>query len=105
MDVSPIQRLAIVANHAPKPVDDVKDTPAVAPAAQASPPAADQHVTNRNATTESNTRVVVAWHAASLGYVTRVVDQHSGAVVLQTPPEEVLEMVQKVIERLQEGTR
>lgn len=103
MDVSPIQRLAIVANQATKPVSSVREAPAVGPVAQAEPATADQQATANSTTTESRTRVVVAWHAASLGYVTRVVDQHSGAVVMQTPPEEVLDMVQRVIERLQGG--
>ena len=101
MDVSPIQRLAITANHAAQPVEPIRPAPEVAPAAQASPPSADEEATQRNTQMESSTRVVVAWHAASLGYVTRVVDQHSGAVVFETPAKQVLEMVQKVIERLE----
>ena len=46
------------------------------------------------------TAVVVAWHAASLGYVTRIVDRLSGTVVMQTPPEEVLDMVERVVQKL-----
>jgi hypothetical protein len=99
MDVSPIQRLAMTANHVVRPVEAVRPAPAVAPTPQASPATADQHATDRN--TGPSTQVVVAWHAASLGYVTRVVDQHTGQVVMQTPPQQVLEMVQKIIERLQ----
>ncbi len=101
MDVSPIQRLAMTANHTPRPVDPVRGAPAVTPAPQASPASADQEATHRSAQMESSTRVVVAWHAGSLGYVTRVVDQHTGDVVLQTPPQNVLDMVSKIIERLQ----
>lgn len=47
------------------------------------------------------TDVVVAWHAASLGYVTRVVDSSSGTVFMQTPPEQVLHMVERVLKRIE----
>lgn len=104
MDVSPIQRLAISANQAARPVDGVRQpSAAVAPATQARAAAADQQTTQRN-TSDSNTKVVVAWHAASLGYVTRIVDEMSGEVVMQTPPEQVLNMVQKMIDRLEGKT-
>jgi hypothetical protein len=101
MDVSPIQRLAITANHATRPVEAVRPAPPVAPAPQASPAPADQEATYRNANTDPSTRVVVAWHAATLGYVTRVVDQHTGSVVYQTPPQQVLAMVEKFLDGLQ----
>ena len=101
MDVSPIQRLAMTANHAVRPVEAGREAPAVAPAPQARPAHADQEVAKRMSTPEPATHVVVAWHAASLGYVTRVVDQHTGDVVLQTPPQQVLEMVQKILDRLE----
>jgi hypothetical protein len=101
MDVSPIQRLAIIASQVTKPVPTVREAPAVPPPAQATPASADQEATHRSPGSEASTQVVVAWHAASLGYVTRVVDQHSGSVVYESPPEQVLEMVQQVIERLE----
>lgn len=101
MDVSPIQKLAIAANQAPRAVHTVRETPAVAPPAQASPASADQEATHRSPGSEASTQVVVAWHAASLGYVTRVVDQHSGSVVYESPPERILDMVEKVIKRLE----
>ena len=101
MDVSPIQRLAITANHSAQPVEFVRPGPGAAAGAQAAPTSADQQATHRNAPTESATRVVIAWHAGSLGYVTRVVDQHTGHVFMQTPPQQVLEMVQKIIEQLE----
>ena len=47
-------------------------------------------------------RVLVSWHPGSLGYVTRVVDQTSGSVLFQSPPEQVLAMVEKLIKRLEE---
>ena len=48
-------------------------------------------------------RVLVSWHPGSIGYVTQVVDQHSGSVVFQTPPDQVLAVVLKVMERLKGG--
>lgn len=100
MDVSPIQRMAITANQAARPVETVQPVaPAVPPAAQAAPAAADESVTQRNQ--DAATQVLVAWHAGSLGYVTSVVDRHTGEVLYQTPPEQVLNMVQEVIERLE----
>ncbi len=101
MDISPIQRLAIAASHATPAAVEIRRPPAVAPTPQATPPSADQQVAHRDAATHPRTHVVVSWHAASLGYVTRVVDQHTGGVVLQTPPENVLEMVRRVIARLE----
>jgi uncharacterized FlaG/YvyC family protein len=103
MDVSPIQRMAITANQAARPVAPVR-SPAVVATAQAPPVAADQEVTQR-LSAESRLNVEVAWHGASMGYVTRIVDQHTGEVVLSTPPEQVLKMVQKVIERLEGQNR
>lgn len=105
MDVSPIQRLAAVAVHATRPPEPSvpRVRPAAAPAApsaQANAPAADQDSTRRQPDTPP-TRVVVAWHPASLGYVTRVVDQHTGTVLVQTPPEQVLAMVEQVIQQLE----
>jgi len=46
-------------------------------------------------------RVLVSWHPGSLGYVTRVVDQVSGSVLFQSPPEQVLAMVEKLVRRLE----
>ncbi|HVM19833.1 MAG TPA: flagellar protein FlaG [Egibacteraceae bacterium] len=103
MDVSPIQRLAIAANHAPLPAREPREVPAVPPAAQAKAPAADEQAAHPGR--QASTRVVVSFHAASLGYVTRVVDQHTGAVVLQTPPQQVLDMVQQVIDKLEKANR
>ena len=103
MDVSPIQRLAIHANQAARPVQAPRGTPAVTPPAQAAAASADQEVTQRNRS-ETSTRVVVAWHPSSLGYVTQVVDQHSGIVFMQTPPEQVLRMVQQIMKELEGGT-
>ena len=103
MDVSPIQRMAMTANNVVRAASPVKDAPAVAPTPQASPAAADQEATATRA--EARMHVEVNWHPASLGYVTRVVDQHTGEVLMQTPPEQVLIMVQKVIERLEGGNR
>jgi uncharacterized FlaG/YvyC family protein len=103
MDVSPIQRMAITANHAARPVAPARG-PAVAATAQAKPVAADQQAT-RHVSTESKLNVEVAWHGASMGYVTRIVDQHTGTVLMSTPPEQVLKMVQQVIERLEGQNR
>lgn len=103
MDISPIQRMAMAANQASRPVDAPRPAPPVA-AAQASPVPADQKTASRSTTMEPNTSVVVAWHAGSLGYVTRVVDQHTGDVVLQTPPDQVLRMVEKILKRLEGAT-
>lgn len=102
MDVSPVQRQALTANHAAPPVAPALPAP-VAATAQGRPAAADQQATRPRPEMEASTSVVVAWNAASLGYVTRVVDQHTGAVVLQTPPEQVLKMVEMFIERLEGG--
>lgn len=46
-------------------------------------------------------RVLVSWHPHSLGYVTKVVDQHSGHVLHQSPPEMVIAMVLQVIAKLE----
>lgn len=48
-------------------------------------------------------RVLVSWHPGSIGYVTQVVDQHSGSVLFQTPPDEVLQIVLKAMARLKGG--
>lgn len=101
MDVSPIQRLAITANQATQPVHHARNVPEVAPAAQAGPVRAEEQATQRNPASQAALQVIVAWHAGSLGYVTRVVDQHSGSVVYQSPPEQILDMVQKLMERLE----
>ena len=101
MDVSPIQRMAMTASSAVRPTEPAKDAPAVAPTPQASPAAADQEATSGRS--QARMQIEVNWHPLSLGYVTRVVDQHTGYVVMQTPPEQVLRMVQKVIERLEGG--
>ena len=105
MDVSPIQRLAMTANQAAPPAETVRPALAVPPAAQADPARAERQAEDRASSMEATSRVVVAWHAGSVGYVTRVVDQHTGQVVMQTPPQQVLEMVQKIIERLEEVGR
>jgi hypothetical protein len=102
MDVSPIQRMAITANHAARPFAPARQA-AVAGTAQAKPVAADQEP--RQVSRESRLNVEVAWHGASMGYVTRIVDQHTGDVLMSTPPEQVLKMVQKVIERLEGQNR
>ena len=79
--------------------------PRTAAKAQAPAPAADKPVQGTEAkAAEVNppaTDVVVAWHAASLGYVTRVVDHASGTVFMQTPPEQVLHMVERVLKRIE----
>ena len=105
MDVSPIQRLAITANHAARPVEAPREPAAVSPPAQAAAARADQQADQRSAAAEVSTQVVVAWHPASLGYVTRIVDQQTGDVVLQTPPQQVLDMVQKILDRLERVSR
>ena len=98
MDVSPIQRQANQANAAHAPAAPARAPQEPGPA-QAARPVADQEPTQRNRAADS-TEVLVTWHAASLGYVTRVVDQHTGSVLYESPPEQVLAMVQKVIESL-----
>lgn len=104
MDVSPIQRMAMQASEVVKPAPDVPRTRAIAPVAQAQPVSADQDVTTGGPGAQLGTHVVVAWHAASLGYVTSVVDQHTGEVLYQSPPEEVLNMVEQIIEKLEGNT-
>ena len=74
--------------------------------AQGPAPAADKPVTSADKKAAEvvkapATDVVVAWHAASLGYVTRVVDSTSGTVFMQTPPEQVLHMVERVLKRIE----
>ena len=103
MDVSPIQRMAMTASSVVARVAATEDAPAVAPTPQARPAAADQEAMSARA--QARMHVEVNWHPASLGYVTRVVDQHTGETLMQTPPEQVLIMVQKVIERLEGGNR
>ena len=103
MDVSPIQRLAMAGQSSAATA--ARETRPVQPTAQAVRAPADQEVRARATTAEPNTTVVVSFNAASLGYVTRVVDQHTGDVLLQTPPQQVLEMVQKLIERIERGNR
>ena len=46
-------------------------------------------------------RVLVSWQPHSLGYVTKIVDQHSGQVLHQSPPEMVIAMVLQVIAKLE----
>ena len=101
MDVSPIQRAAATANAAIRPASAAAPaTSAVAPA-QAPSPVAEE--TKQVQIKASSMRVLVSWHPGSIGYVTQVVDQHSGSVVFQTPPDEVLAVVLKVMERLKGG--
>ena len=99
MDVSPIQRLAATANAAVRPVAPAEKAVASAPVAQATPVSADSEAARPDNT--PTMRVLVSWHPGSLGYVTRVVDQFSGSVLFQSPPEQVLAMVEKVIRRLE----
>ena len=99
MDVSPIQRLAAQASGI-RPVAASETNPMVAPTTQAAATSADQQTVRARVETPS-LRVLVSWHPGSIGYVTRVVDQASGAVLHQTPPEQVLAMVQQVIARLE----
>ena len=102
MDVSPIQRAAATANAAIRPImatEKAAESPRVA---QASPAAADQETTHTRNDPPSM-RVLVSWHPGSLGYVTRVVDQSSGSVLFQSPPEQVLAMVEKLIRQLEGG--
>ena len=101
MDVSPIQRMAMTASSAVRPAEPAKDAPAVGPTPQAHSASADQEAMAARA--QARMHVEVSWHPSSLGYVTRVVDQHTGEILIQTPPEQVLIMVQKVIERLEGG--
>ena len=101
MDVSPIQRLAATANAAVRPVAPGEKPAGPAPVAQARPAAADSDAARKKADTPSM-RVLVSWHPGSLGYVTRVVDQVNGSVLFQSPPEQVLAMVEKLIRRLEE---
>lgn len=103
MDVSPIARVMPHPTGPPAPVAPQEETTPVAPAAQGSAAEADHDMT-RHRPDPAPTRVLVSWHASSLGYVTSVVDQHSGSVLYQSPPEQVLAMVQAVIERLEGRT-
>jgi len=101
MDVSPIQRLAMTANNAAPAVTGPRETtPVVPPAAQVAPAPAEQQTTERSPVSPSALQVIVSWHAASVGYVTKVVDEHSGSVVYQSPPEQILDMVEKLMDRL-----
>lgn len=102
MDLSPIQRVTAAANAALR-TPPISRAESPRPVAQAAPVSADQQVESRS-TAADRTRVTVEWHAASVGYVTRVVDQHTGSVVHQSPPEQVLNMVQRIIARLKELT-
>lgn len=103
MDVSPIQRLAATSNYAIRPAAAPAVTSTTS-SAQGGARSADQQATRPRVATPS-TRVLVSWHPGGMGYVTQVVDQHSGTVVHQTPPEQVLAMVMQVIQRLEAGTR
>ena len=100
MDVSPIQRTAAVANAAMRPVAATESATAIAPVPQATAASADHETTRARPDTPSM-RVLVSWHPGSLGYVTRVVDQVSGSVLFQSPPEQVLAMVEKLVRRLE----
>ena len=97
MDVSPIQRTGDHGERGdPTGCAGTWSCAVAAATAQAAPPAADQ--TSDTTEVEHAPRqlsVVVAWHAASLGYVTRVVDQLSGRWSCQSPPEQVLDMVRR----------
>ena len=99
MDLSPIQRVTAAANAALQPPSPVARAESPPPVAQAAPVSADQQV-DSSSTAADHKRVTVEWHAASVGYVTRVIDQHTGHVVHQSPPEQVLNMVQRIIARL-----
>ena len=98
MDVSPIQRQAMQANAAHVPAAPARAPREPGPAQGARPVAEKQPTQHTGAA--NSTEVLVTWHAASLGYVTRVVDQHTGSVLYESPPEQVLAMVQKVVESL-----
>lgn len=100
MDVSPIQRVAAQASGAIRPVQATESKPLLAPVAQAAPASADDQTVRAHVETPS-LRVLVSWHPGSVGYVTQIVDQSSGAVLHQTPPAQVLAMVLKVIASLE----
>lgn len=100
MDVSPIQRTAATANSAIRPAA-ASPARSAASAAQAREPVAEE--TRQVPVKTPSMRVVVSWHPGSIGYVTQVVDQHSGSVVYQTPPDEVLQIVLKAMARLRGG--
>lgn len=100
MDVSPIQRMAATASAATRPAPAVAGASAAAPAQARVAPA--EEVKQAPVQTPSM-RVLVSWHPGSIGYVTQVVDQHSGSVVFQSPPDEVLQIVLKVMARLRGG--
>ncbi len=99
MDVSPIQGMAATANAAVRPVAPTENATPAAPVAQARAAAAESESTRSRA--NAPMRVLVSWHPSSLGYVTRVVDQSSGSVLFQSPPEQVLAMVESIIRRLE----
>ena len=99
MDVSPIQHSAVTANAAMRAAMPAENVVAVAPAAQGRAPAADQEATRSSVA--ASMQVLVSWHPGSLGYVTRVVDQASGSVLFQSPPEQVLAMVEKIVRQLE----
>lgn len=99
MDISPIQRLAITTNHAAS-ADAVRAAVRAATPPQDLATTAEDHRAGRDGSV-FNTRVAVAWHSASVGYVTRVIHEHSGSVVYESPPETVLDMVVQVIKRLE----
>jgi hypothetical protein len=100
MEIAPIQRLAPPAAPTIPAATGIRSTPAVR-SAQAGAPAADQQQARSRPAPQDSMRVLVSWHPHSLGYVTKVVDQHSGAVLHQSPPEMVIAMVLQVIARLE----
>jgi hypothetical protein len=100
MDVSPIQRVAAQASAAIRPVQTTESAPAIAATPQASPASADEQTVRAHVENPS-LRVLVSWHPGSVGYVTQIVDQASGAVLHQTPPAQVLAMVLQVIARME----
>ena len=100
MDVSPIQRMAATASAAVRPAGATQPASAASPAQGPAPVA---ETTKQVPVKTPSMRVLVSWHPGSIGYVTQVVDQHSGSVVFQSPPDEVLQIVLKVMARLRGG--
>ena len=100
MEFARVQPVVAPATPPLPPAPGVGSTPA-ARSAQAGAPAADQQTARQRPAQQDATRVLVSWHPQSLGYVTKVVDQSSGAVLHQSPPEMVIAMVLQVIARLE----
>lgn len=91
---------------------DIDTTPALSPeqvartrlrAAEAVGPAASAQPSRPTVSAPERLRIAVEWHAASLSYVHRILDPHTGQQIQQLPAAQVLDLVDDLMQQIRNG--